>query len=132
MQKFKRIAAFLTAVTMTFSLFPTTAFASNEQGLEVSGLTEDYVYSEGLSPQYLTKAEGLVAINGFEYGYEVSETSEHYNNYSIRKASAADTFTVDDITYQIVLNDDNTPTKLMGGNLPAVLWKNIVEEIITK
>lgn len=28
-------------------------------------------------------------------------------------------------------NDDNTPTNnLMGGNLPAILWKNIVEEII--
>ena len=24
-------------------------------------------------------------------------------------------------------NDDNTPTNLMGGNLPAMLWKEIVE-----
>lgn len=29
-------------------------------------------------------------------------------------------------------NDDNTPTKLMGGNLPAILWKNIVEEITNR
>lgn len=120
MKKFKRTAAFITAVAMTFSLFPTATLASNEQDLEANVLTEDYIYSEGLSSQYLTasdsliKTEELVEAGGLVEGYGELGYSENYDDYSITQTTPSvpttNTFTVDGITYQILISDGYTPT----------------------
>lgn len=102
MKKFKRTTAFLTAVAMTFSLFPTAVLASNEQGLEASSLHEDYISSEGLYPQYLTETDGVVGIDNLVGGYEASE----YNEDDLIKSIGL-TFTVDGITYQPLLSGDS-------------------------
>lgn len=112
MQKFKRTVAFLTAVAMTFSLFPTAVLASNEQGLEASSLTEDYIYSEGLSSQYLTASESLIETEGFVEadglvgGYEASEYSEdYYITQTTLSEPTIDSFKVEPITYKIASDD---------------------------
>lgn len=111
MQKFKRTAAFLTAVAMTFSLFPTAVLASNEQDLEAGSLTEDYIYSEGLYPQYLTEAEELVGTDVLVGGYEASGYSEdYYITQTTPSVPTTNTFTVDGITYQMLLSDNYIPT----------------------
>lgn len=111
MKKLKRTAAFITAVAITFSLFPTAALASNEQDLEAGSLTEDYIYSEGLSPQYLTEAEELVGTDVLVGGYEASGYSEdYYITQTTPSVPTTNTFTVDDITYQMLLSDNYIPT----------------------